>query len=187
MAGAVEVALLALRHEVLTVILPLEYPGPHADPTEYRDNRAAGVREAVLDAGRDLVIGLPCDEPVGDELPERRGEHSVRNVHHLLPDLAVAECLLLIEDADDPGVPLPPKISSPYSSGQRMSGSRFFWYISAYSSFLLLGPGEVTITFSGVMINAPFAVAAPLNIFSTIALYSSTTFPSVTCTAVPLI
>lgn len=63
MAGAVEVALLALRHEVLTVILPLEYPGPHADPTEYRDNRAAGVREAVLDAGRDLVIGLPATSP----------------------------------------------------------------------------------------------------------------------------
>ena len=31
-----------------------------------------------------------------------------------------------------------------------------------YSSFLLSVPGVVTITFSGVMMSAPLAVAAPL-------------------------
>ena len=56
-----------------------------------------------------------------------------------------------------------------------------------YRTFLLSAPGVVTITFSGVMINAPFAVAAPLNIFSTIALNVSTTSPSVTYSATPLI
>ena len=44
-----------------------------------------------------------------------------------------------------------------------------------HSTFLLSAPGVVTITFSGVMTKAPFAVAAPLNIFSTIALKVSTT------------
>ena len=105
-AGAVEIAPLALRHEVRAVIFPLEYPGPHADPAEYRDDRAPRVRQTVLGTGRDLVIGLPRNEPVGDEIPERRGEDRVRDVHHLLPDLAVAEDLLLVENADDAGVPL---------------------------------------------------------------------------------
>ena len=41
-------------------------------------------------------------------------------------------------------------------------------------------------TFSGVMMSAPFAVAAPLNIFSTMALKVLTTSPSVTYCAVPL-
>lgn len=50
----------------------------------------------------------------------------------------------------------------------------------SYRTFLLSAPGVVTITFSGVIINAPFAVAAPLNIFSTTALNASTTSPSVT-------
>ena len=106
-AGAVEIALLALRHEMRAVIFPLEYPGPHADPAEYGDDRASRVRKAVLGAGRDLVIGLPLDEPVGDELPESRGKDRVRDVHHLPPDLTAAEDLLLVEDADDAGVPLP--------------------------------------------------------------------------------
>lgn len=56
-----------------------------------------------------------------------------------------------------------------------------------YRTFLFSAPGVVTITFSGLMISAPFAVAAPLNIFSTIALKLSTTAPSVTYSAVPLI
>lgn len=56
-----------------------------------------------------------------------------------------------------------------------------------YRTFLFSAPGVVTITFSGVIINAPFAVAAPLNIFSTIALNVSTTAPSLTYSAVPLI
>ena len=106
-ARAAVIALLALRHEVRAVIFPLEYPGPHADPSEYGDDRAPGGREAVLGTGRDLVIGLPLDEPVGDELLERCGKDRVRDVHHLLPDLAVAENLLLVENADDAGVPLP--------------------------------------------------------------------------------
>lgn len=42
--------------------------------------------------------------------------------------------------------------------------------VLSYISFLLSAPGVVTITFSGVIITAPFAIAAPLNIFSTIAL-----------------
>ena len=54
-------------------------------------------------------------------------------------------------------------------------------------SFLLSAPGVVTITLAGVMISAPFAVAAPLNMLSTIALKVSTTSPSVTYSAVPLI
>ena len=56
-----------------------------------------------------------------------------------------------------------------------------------YSTFLLSAPGVVTITLSGVMTKAPLAVAAPLNIFSTTALKVSTTWPSVTYSAVPLI
>lgn len=56
-----------------------------------------------------------------------------------------------------------------------------------YISFLLSAPGVVTITFEGVIISAPFAVAAPLNIFSTIALKVSTSSPSVTYSAVSLI
>lgn len=36
------------------------------------------------------------------------------------------------------------------------------WLSSVYSSFLLSEPGVVTMTFSGVMIRAPFAVPAPL-------------------------
>ena len=55
-----------------------------------------------------------------------------------------------------------------------------------YSSFLLSAPGVVTMTFSGVMMSAPLAVAAPLNIFSTIALKVLTTSPSVTYCATPL-
>ena len=57
----------------------------------------------------------------------------------------------------------------------------------AYRAFLFSAPGVVTITFSGVMISAPLAVAAPLNIFSTIALKVSTILPSVTYSALPLI
>ena len=57
----------------------------------------------------------------------------------------------------------------------------------AYRTFLFSAPGVVTITFSGVMTSAPFAVAAPLNIFSTIALKVSTILPSVTYSALPLI
>ena len=56
-----------------------------------------------------------------------------------------------------------------------------------YSSFLLSAPGVVTMTFSGVMIRAPFAVAPPLNIYSTIALKVLMISPSVTYSAVPLI
>ena len=55
-----------------------------------------------------------------------------------------------------------------------------------YSSFLLSAPGVVTMTFSGVMTRAPFAVAAPLNIYSTMALKVLTTSPSVTYSALPL-
>ena len=54
-------------------------------------------------------------------------------------------------------------------------------------TFLLSAPGVVTMTFSGVMTSAPLAVAAPLNIFSTIALNVFTISPSVSYTAVPLI
>lgn len=56
-----------------------------------------------------------------------------------------------------------------------------------YRTFLFSAPGVVTITFSGVITSAPFAVAAPLNIFSTMALNVSTTAPSVTYSAMPLI
>ena len=56
-----------------------------------------------------------------------------------------------------------------------------------YSSFLLSAPGVVTMIFSGVMIRAPFAVAPPLNIYSTIVLKVLTVSPSVTYSAVPLI
>ncbi len=42
-------------------------------------------------------------------------------------------------------------------------------------------------TLSAAIINAPFAVAAPSNIFSTIALKVSTTALSVTYSSVPLI
>lgn len=62
-----------------------------------------------------------------------------------------------------------------------------FVYSDNHSTFLLSAPGVVTMTFSGVMIKAPFAVAAPLNIFSTMALKVSTTWPSVTYSATPLI
>ena len=58
---------------------------------------------------------------------------------------------------------------------------------STQRTFLFSAPGVVTITFSGVITSAPLAVAAPLNIFSTMALKVSTTLPEVTCTAVPLI
>lgn len=56
-----------------------------------------------------------------------------------------------------------------------------------YRTFLFSAPGVVTITFSGIITSAPFAVAAPLNIFSTIALNVSTTAPSVTYSVTPLI
>ena len=51
---------------------------------------------------------------------------------------------------------------------------------SDHSSFLFSAPGVVTITFSGVMISAPLAAAAPWNICLTIVLNVSTTVPSVT-------
>ena len=60
-------------------------------------------------------------------------------------------------------------------------------FFPPYRTFLFSAPGVVTITFSGVITSAPFAVAAPLNIFSTIALNVSTTAPSVTYSATPLI
>ena len=59
--------------------------------------------------------------------------------------------------------------------------------ILLYSSSPLCAPGVVTITFSGVMTSAPFAVTAPLNISETSFLNVSTISPSVMCSAVPLI
>ena len=56
-----------------------------------------------------------------------------------------------------------------------------------YKTFLFSAPGVVTMTVSGVMISAPFAVAAPWNICSTMALNVATTGPSATCSAVPRI
>ncbi len=56
-----------------------------------------------------------------------------------------------------------------------------------YRTFLFSAPGVVTMTVSGVMISAPFAVAAPWNICSIMALNVATTGPSVTCSAVPRI
>ena len=56
-----------------------------------------------------------------------------------------------------------------------------------YKTFLFSAPGVVTMTVSGVMINAPFAVAAPWNICSTMALNVATTGLSVTCSAAPRI
>lgn len=56
-----------------------------------------------------------------------------------------------------------------------------------YSSFLLSAPGVATITFSGIITSAPLAVAAPLNIVSTICLKVSTIAPSVMYSAFPLI
>lgn len=47
-------------------------------------------------------------------------------------------------------------------------------------TFLLSGPGVVTITWDGVITSAPLAVAAPLKTFSTIFLNSSTMAPSAT-------
>ena len=47
------------------------------------------------------------------------------------------------------------------------------------SSFLLSAPGVVTMIFSGVITRAPLAVAAPLNMASTISLNLSTTGPPV--------
>ena len=51
----------------------------------------------------------------------------------------------------------------------------------------MAAPGVVTMTLDGVMTSAPFAVAAPLNMSSTIALNVSTMAPSVIYSAVPLI
>ena len=56
-----------------------------------------------------------------------------------------------------------------------------------YKTFLFSAPGIVTTTVSGVMMSAPFAVAAPWNICSTMALNVATTGPSATCSAVPRI
>lgn len=56
-----------------------------------------------------------------------------------------------------------------------------------YRTFLLSEPGVVTMTFSGVTRSAPFAVAAPLNISSTIALNADTISPSVRYSEVPFI
>lgn len=56
-----------------------------------------------------------------------------------------------------------------------------------YNTFLLSAPGVVTITCSVEIIKAPLAVAAPLNIASTMFLNVSTTGPSVTYSATPLI
>ena len=60
-------------------------------------------------------------------------------------------------------------------------------WAGAHNTFLFSEPGVVTITCSGVMTRAPFAVAAPWNICSTMALKVSTRAPWVTYTAVPLI
>lgn len=57
----------------------------------------------------------------------------------------------------------------------------------AYRTFLLSPPGVVTMTFSGVIIMAPLAVAAPWNMLSTMALKVSTSGPSVTYSVVPCI
>ena len=56
-----------------------------------------------------------------------------------------------------------------------------------YISFLLSAPGVEIMTFVVVIISAPLAVAAPLNIFSTISLKVSTIAPSVTYSAFPFI
>ena len=61
------------------------------------------------------------------------------------------------------------------------------YFKACQRTFLFSAPGVVTITFSGVMSNAPFAVAAPWNMLSTICLNFSTTAPEVTYSAVPLI
>lgn len=54
-----------------------------------------------------------------------------------------------------------------------------------YSSFLLSAPGVATITLSGVITSAPLAVAAPLNMVSTIVLNVSTMVPPVIYSAAP--
>ena len=56
------------------------------------------------------------------------------------------------------------------------------WFLAC---FLIVCPGVVTITSSGVMSRAPFAIAAPLNIPSTNVLKFSTSVPSVIYSAVP--
>ncbi len=78
---------------------------------------------------------------------------------------------------------------SPYTKRVQniFQGSAPAAFCPSYRTFLFSAPGVVTITFSGVITSAPFAVAAPLNIFSTIALNVSTTAPSVTYSATPLI
>ena len=64
-------------------------------------------------------------------------------------------------------------------SAQRKSGRRAaFMYMQNYSTFLLSGPGVVTITFSTLITRAPFAARRPFVAFSTVAFMLSAISPS---------
>lgn len=64
---------------------------------------------------------------------------------------------------------------------------RIFYGSISQKVLLLSGPGVATITFSGVMIKAPLALADPLKVSCAILQNRSKTGPSVTYSAVPLI
>ena len=65
------------------------------------------------------------------------------------------------------------------SANKEKSGRRAaFMYMQNYSTFLLSGPGVVTITFSTSITRAPFAARRPFVAFSTVAFTLSAISPS---------
>ena len=99
--------------------------GPFADALQNGNNRDAFFREGILHTGRYLIVGLSCNDVVGDQPFQRGCQHRIGDIAHFLSDLAVAQHFLGCQNADDPGIPFAAETSSPYSSGQRMSFSNF--------------------------------------------------------------
>lgn len=80
-------------------------PAPFADVAQDRHDRPSALCERILDTRRYLVVALPLDEPITQELFQGRRQHRIRDVCHLVPELAVPQRLLLREHAEDAALP----------------------------------------------------------------------------------
>ncbi len=70
------------------------------------------------------------------------------------------------------------KRQTPSANKEKSGRMAAFMYMQNYSTFLLSGPGVVTITFSTLITRAPFAARRPFVAFSTVAFMLSAISPS---------
>ena len=79
--------------------------GPFADALQNGNNRDTFFREGILHTGRYLIVGLSCNDVVGNQPFQRGCQHRIGDIAHFLSDLAVAQHFLGCQNADDPGIP----------------------------------------------------------------------------------